>query len=298
MMAAHVRLPRMSLSTRSLGAALLLAAGASAACAQRRELASDHPQARLMGYYAAVMQFSPTGLPGALARWEVGAELTYIPSLSAEERRVGFGGTKEEDTNFCPVFPRLRASRAFGAFVVEAGWVPPVRSCGVRAHMFAGAVSRRLILAERWGAGLRAVAHGGTLNAAITCGRDAVADPLDLTCFGGHPSSDNVRPLAFGLDGFLTYGGPRSRRFEPYLLVGVRHERVRFDVNYVRDDLGGLPDLNDHERLQTTLTRIHTAVGASWGPAEKIRLGGELFYAPGALITFRGRAAFAFGRTS
>lgn len=288
----------MSLSTGSLGGALLLAAAAGAAQAQRRELASDKPQARLMGFYAAVMQFTPTGLPEAGSRLEVGGELTFIPSLSARERRVGFGGLKDEATNFCPVFPRLRVARSFGAFAVEAGYVPPLRVCGVKAHMFAGAVARRFTLAPAWGAALRASAHGGVLDGAITCSEGAVKDAADLTCFGGSPSDDKVRPLAFALDGIVTFAGWRGRRFEPYLMVGVRRERVGFDVNYVRDDVGGLPNLNDHERLQATLTRVHGALGAGWGLTGRIRLGGELYYAPGAVMTVRCRAAYGFGRGS
>lgn len=290
----------MSLSTRSLGAAsLLVAALAGAARAQRRELAADHPQSRLMGYYAAVVHFTPTGLPNPAGGIEVGGELTFIPSLTAEERLVGFGGTKGEETNSCRVFPRLRVSRAFGSLAIELGYVPPVRACGIKANLVAGAVARRFALAPSWGAAVRASAHGGVLNGAITCSGDAVQNPEDLTCLGGDPSDDDVKPLAFGLDGILTYGAS-ARRLEPYLMVGVRRERVRFDVNYVRaaGNAANLPALDDHERLQTTLTRVHAALGAAWGLTGRVRLGGELYYAPGALVTVRGRAALALGRTS
>jgi len=300
-MAPHVRLARMSLSTRSLGGAVLLAAAAGAAQAQRRQLAADNPQARLMGFYAAVMQFTPTGLPESGSRLEVGGELTFVPRLSARERQVGFGGLKDEDTNFCPVFPRLRVARSFGAFAVEAGYVPPLRVCGVKAHMFAAAVARRFTLAPAWGAALRASAHGGLLDGAITCSGGAVKDAADLTCFGGSPSDDKVRPLAFALDGIVTFAGWRGRRFEPYLMVGVRRERVGFDVNYVRlpsQSGGGYPALDDHTRLQATLTRVHGALGASGDLSGRLRLGGELYYAPGAVVTVRGRAAYGFGRGS
>ena len=291
----------MSLSTRSLGAGLLLAALAGVAQAQRRELASDNPQARLMGYYAAVMQFTPVGMPAAGSQFELGGELSYIPSLSAQDRLVGFGGLKAEQTNFCPVLPRLRAARSFGAFALEAGYVPPLRVCGVKAHLFAGALARRFALAPSWGAALRASVLGGVLGGAITCSADAVADPADLTCFGGTTSDDKVRPLAFALDGIVTYAGWHGRRLEPYLMVGVRHERVGFDVNYVRlpsQSGGNYPALDDHERLQATLTRVHGALGAAWDLSGRLRLGGELYYAPGAVVTVRGRAAYVFGRGS
>jgi hypothetical protein len=211
---------------------------------------------------------------------------------------VGFGGTKPEDTNFCPVLPRLRGALDVGLATIEAGYVPPVRACGVQAHLVALALARRVALGPAWRAGLRLSAHGGTLNAAITCGEDAVADSLDLTCFGGTPSDDDVRPLAVGLDALLGYSGWRGR-LEPYLLVGVRRERVGFDVNYTRSPaqaLPGYPAFDDHERLEATLTRVHAALGAAWTPVGRLVLGGEVFYAPGALLTARGRAALALRR--
>src|SRR3989304_1135747 len=86
-MAPHVRLARMSLSTRSLGGALLLVAAAGAVQAQRREVAADNPQARLMGFYAAVMQFTPTGLPAAGSGRRGGGGPRPPPPPAAAARR-------------------------------------------------------------------------------------------------------------------------------------------------------------------------------------------------------------------
>ncbi|MBI4541465.1 MAG: hypothetical protein HY705_00355 [Gemmatimonadetes bacterium] len=277
----------MPLSSRFAGV-LMLAVSTAAGAQERRQLSADNPQAQLMGYYAAVMQFTPTGLHDPAARLELGAEATYIPSLSERDRLVGFGGTKQEDTNFCPVFPRLRGSRAAGSWVVELGYVPPVRACGVRPHMISGALLRRIPVSSRWGAVVRASAHYGTLDAAITCGESAIADPADQTCFGGLKSDDRVRPLALALDGAFAFAGWRARRLEPYAMIGVRREDVRFDVHFVNS-----ANVLDDERLGARLTRLHAAVGAAWGPTSEIRLGAELYYAPGALLTLRTRAGYA-----
>jgi hypothetical protein len=283
-------------STRALAAALLGTAlavsGAGAARAQpTRALAPGDPQAQVMGYFAAVMQFTPIGLPDAAARWELGGELTYIPALSPSERVVGFGGTKPEATNFCPVFPRLRASAVTGAWGFEAGYLPPIRACGVLPHMVSGAVFRRFALAGRWGAVLRASAHYGTLRAPITCDAAAVADPLNQTCFGGQVSDDRLTLLSLTLDGRLTLRPGPHGALEPYLLVGVRRESVRFDVHF-QSAWGAL----DQQRLVANLTRVDAAVGAAWRLGH-LRLGGELYYAPGALLTMRSRLAWAFGGT-
>ncbi len=298
-MGRHVRLAGVSLSSRTALTALLLTAGAVALSAQeRRHLPSGDPQAQVLGYYAAIMEFTPVGLADRAGRWEVGGSLGFIPPLSAEDRAVGFGGTKLEDTNRCPVFPRLTASRAIGALGIEAGWTPPVTVCGVQANVAALALSWRLGAPDgRWAGVLRAATTVGTLDAAITCGADDIADPANQTCFAGALSDDRVAPFSLSAQAALVWTGWRRHRIEPYLLAGAGRHRMHFDVNYTRGsgNAAGLPALDDHERLSATLTRVHAAVGAAWAPAGRLRLGAELYASPGAVITMRGRAALALG---
>src|SRR5262249_58419884 len=126
-MARHVRLARMCLSSRGFALTAVLATTAAPAAAQvRRTLDRNDPQAQLMGYYAAAMAFSPIGLPDKDGRLEIGATGSLIPSLSLEDRLVAFGGTKAEDSNKCPLFPRLVASRPLGKVAVELGYTPAV----------------------------------------------------------------------------------------------------------------------------------------------------------------------------
>jgi len=271
-------------------AGLALCFLARPAQAQRRP-ASD-PEANLMAYYAAVMAFSPVGLPDAGGRWELGGSLSFIPDLPDEDRAVGFGGTKYENTNMCPVFPRLSASRSLGAWSIGAGWTPPLTVCGVTANIAAAAVGWR-----GGGPGIQAIARGsfvaGSLEAAITCGEDAVANAADQTCFGGNVSEDRVSPFSLTLEAGVA---KPSGRLEPYLLAGVSRHRVNFDVNFERTGLAPvLPDIVDHERFGATRTRFHVAGGAAWRAARALRLGAEAYLAPGALFTIRARAALAFG---
>ncbi len=284
----------MPLSSRSAILAAALACVPSLAMAQsRRVLPSGDPRTEIMGYYSAVMLFAPAGLMPAGSRVEVGGDLTFIPPLSLADRTAGFGGLKEEKTNFCPVLPRLRAGASFGRTAVVAGLTPPVTVCGVKATLLSAAVSQRFALSGNWGGAVRASALAGSLAAAITCSAAAIADTTDLTCSGGNLSDDRVKPITFALEGAITHGDGQGR-FEPYLLVGVRRERVDFDVNYTRPLATSRgPALDDHERLRATLTRVHAAAGASWSFTPRLRLGGEVFYAPGALFTVRGRASLA-----
>jgi hypothetical protein len=274
----------------------LLIAASSALAQERRvdTLASGDPEAQVMGYYAAVMHFTPAGFPDRAARWEVGGEAAYLPSLSAEQQTVGFRGTKAENTNFCPVFPRLRAAAVRGDWALEAGYLPPLRVCGVKPHMVSAALSRRFRAGGAWDGALRGAVHYGVLNAPITCNEQAVADPTNAVCFQGQVSDDRFRPFTLALEAAAIFGGLGRRRIEPYLLVGLRRDDPRLDVHFVnaQDSLD-----NAREQLESALIRAHVAAGASWAATGRLVLGGELYYAPGALLTARARAGLALGRT-
>lgn len=285
----------MILSSR-LGIALALLALAARVDAQaRRVLPADHPEAQLMGYYAAVMALTPIGTPAPGD--EIGGELSFIPNLSTDQRRVGFGGTKYEDTNRCPVLPRLRASRSRSLFTAELGYVPPLRVCGVRANLIGAALSAPLVaLHPNYRLALRLSALTGSLAAAITCSDRAVADPDDLACYQGAPSDDRVRPFALGADLVLVHAGHHAHEtLELYGLLGLRRERMRFDVNFTNTVIIAPDVFDDHERFEATLTRVHLAAGASLRVMPRLRLHGELFHAPGTLTTLRGRASWRLG---
>lgn len=249
-----------------------------------------------MGFYSAVLQFTPVGLPDARGRWEIGGALTVVPILPLEDRLVGFGGTKAEDTNRCPVYPRLVAAKDFRAVAFEGGWTPPLAVCGVRANVGALAATVTVVRSTLWAAAVRGSAVFGSIEAAITCSAAATRDAADPTCFGGDPSRDTVSPLGLALDALVTYGGLRRLGVEAYAMLGARRERIHFDVDYVRAPGGPLPALDDHQGLGTTLSRVHGAVGAVVAGPGPVRVGGELYYAPGALLTLRGRATVALGR--
>ncbi|MFI5279940.1 MAG: hypothetical protein ACHQU1_05565 [Gemmatimonadales bacterium] len=293
----------MALSSRSSAGALalLVLAAAPLAAQTRRTLDRNDPEALLMGYYAAVMQFSPIGLADKDGRLEIGVAGSIIPSLSLSDRLVGFGGTKPEDANKCPIFPRLVLAKGFGNVSVELGYTPPVSACDVKASIASAAALTRFPLSPEWDGAVRLSGVVGSLRSAITCSVSFTQDPLDQTCYGGTPSDDRVAPLSFSLDFIAAREGRQRSRLEPYFLLGFRYERVDFDANYTRTPTQGgavaLPPLDDHERTRATLAGVQLAVGASWAAAERFHLAGELYYAPGALITLRGRASVLLGGT-
>lgn len=283
---------------------MLLAVPAIFACADaaraqiaRRTVESGAPEAQLMGYYAAVMQFTPVGLPAKAGRIEIGGAATYIPAIPDEDRLAGFGGTKYENTNICKFYPRLTASFGRGRMAIEAGFTPPVEVCGVKASVISLAIGRRMALGQEWEGFARLSGFTGYADVSVTCGPEAVVTALDQTCYGGSLSSDRIAPLGLAFEYAAAYQGWRRSRIEPYLAAGIRYERVNFDVNYTRTVAQGaavgLPALDDHSRYRSNLARVHVAAGAAWDPIRNLRFGTELYYAPGAVMTLRGRVAVA-----
>ena len=258
----------------------------------RRTLDSGDPEAQLLGYYSAVLQFTPVGLPSRDGRFEIGGSITRIPTVSFEDRLVGFGGTKSENTNLCSAYPRITASKGFGRTVIEAGYTPPVKVCGVKASVLSLAIGRRMTLGRTWEGYARLGGTSGHADVSATCSAEAVLNPADQTCYGGTPSNDRIAPTSFALDFAAAWQGWQRHRLEPYFLAGFRYERIDFDVNYTRTG-AAFPDIIDHNRLRASLGRIHLATGLSWDVVRALRLGAELYYAPGALMTLRARGALA-----
>jgi hypothetical protein len=285
------------LSSRSLILAALAAAlhTVPSAAQGRRTLDPESPQAQLLGYYAAVMSFTPVGLPRP--GFSFGGTLGLVPDLSAEDRRVGFGGTKTEDTNRCPVYPRLAASwMSPRGLAVEGGYTPPVEVCGLTASVVSAAASYRFPVAPSWDGVARLSLLSGSVEGDLTCSAADTANVANRTCYGGNPSSDRIAPAGFGLD--IAFARKSASGFEPYVMMGYARERVDFDVNYTRTASvppDFLPPLDDHERMRATLTRVHMAAGIGWQLARVLRVGAEAYYEPGALLTARGSARLTFG---
>ena len=69
--------------------------------APREDLDFDRPESWGMAYFGSLLLmtgFGPAEAPGAGAV-ELGLEGGWVPRLDAEERRIGFIGSKEEDVN-------------------------------------------------------------------------------------------------------------------------------------------------------------------------------------------------------
>lgn len=279
------------------------------ACGQARELrtyGSGSPEAKLMLYYSSTIAFSPLGVPygvqasrggpmangRAMPRLEAAVELSYLPPLSAEQRTAG--SDKPEATNLAPLFVRPRlAARLPGGVALELSWIPPVRVFDVKANLFAGAVARAFDGPGRVRLVPRISALAGRVEGPITCNREtardggaALATYFALVCYG-NDSRDFFEPRHLSGE-LIVARASAAVRWEPYVAVGARAERTRFDVGVMRRD--GTRD-PDQPLLEVKTARGYGTAGVSWTGAWRTRLAAELYYAPGSAFTVRGLAA-------
>jgi hypothetical protein len=248
------------------------------------------PEGRLMGFYSDALAFSAVGAPrprrpGGV---EVGIEASYVPRLSRAQRRTG--DDKPEATNLAPVLPRPRALVALpGRVDVEGSWIPPLRVFGVTANLLSVAVTRPV--ARVGGVTLvpRLSALTGRIRGPITCNEETARDGSpDLEVYysavcHGRDSDDHFMPRQVAGEVVVTTAS-RAGPIVPYGSVGVRAERTRFDIGVIRTD--GTRD-TDHPVLTSRATRPFFTGGLTWLAGRRALASGELYYAPGSLLTVR-----------
>ena len=251
-------------------------------------------EGRLMAFYSSALAYTPVAAPTALVPWvvDVGGEATYVPWLSTRQRRVG--SDKPEATNLLPVVPRLRLAVSMPHGIrAEAGWVPPIPAFGVTANVIALAVSRTTALTTTFAITPRLSAQAGYAQGAITCYEELARGDLSqrvyygAVCYG-RESEDRFEPRHASVEVVATYG--RGWRVVPYGGLGVRSERTRFDVGVIN---GAGERHTDNPILELRATRGYGFGGATW-TGGVARLSGELYYAPGSLLTGRMVAALRF----
>jgi len=189
------------------------------------------------------------------------------------------------------VIPRPRIGIVTpGAVRVDLSWLPPARVFGAKANLYSLAVSRTL--ATRYGIAVtpRIAATGGRVRGAITCNDDLVDGTESEGIYfrrvcGNLESDDYFEPNQ--VSGELVVSQQR-RVFGlvPFVGAGVRHDDVRFDIGVLSDN--GRRNL-DHPVLAMRATRPFFVGGALFDDTRGRRVGAELYYAPGSLLTARVR---------
>jgi hypothetical protein len=237
----------------------------------------DRPEAWAMNYFTATSFMTGFGRTPALGpgQWAAAVELGHIPSLSNEQQRVGFSGSKSEDLNKSPLIGRLRALLGLpGGWIAELGYTPPVEIDGARPHALVAAAIGRLLF-ERGDFSLSARLFGqhGSVSGDITCPAElAGVEDGTINPYGCRaPSDDRLRLNYYGLE--LT---PALRRGAWQWHASLAAVRVETEVQ-VDALTHGVHDLS---RLAAKDVLPAIAVGTSRELGKHWRWGAEVLYVP------------------
>ena len=256
------------------------AAGAQTQIGFDDHLDFDRPEAWAMKWFGSVLVMTSLGGTPELAPggWELGLEGGWVPSLSEEERRVGFIGNKVEDLNRTSVVGRVRLSAGLPAgFVLTGGWMPPAEVDGVTPHLFALALGRALAEGRAFRLDLRLTGQTGTIEGDLTCPEAAVAagdDPVRNPSNCLEPSDDEMTVTTAGLEltgSWRLAGAPRLR---PYASVAGHWFDNEFQVR------ARYASVIDRTRLLSDGTTFAVTAGLDVQAGERTRLAAELFYSP------------------
>ncbi len=268
------------LNTVVLGFAILLACPALLAQDPQfvEILAKDRPEAWAMKLIGSELLPTSLGLPHHSTPWTVnlGLEVGWLPSLNAEQRMIGFNGTKEENVNRTPLFVRPRVELGLPAdFSVTLALIPPVRIGGIRPNVFAVSLGRPLLDLGRWRLSGRVYGQRGTLEGDITCDSDTVnagADPVRNPFGCQAPSEDKMTIRSAGAE----LGGAfhATDRLEPYAAVAWNYFDSDFEVNAVYSDFV------DHSLLLASGSTVSVTTGLGYQMSRRIRITGEVFFTP------------------
>jgi len=244
---------------------------------EHEQLDSDRPEAWAMNYFTATSLMTGFGKTPALrpGQWALAAELGQVPSLSAEQRQVGFSGSKAEDLNKSPVVGRLHGWVGLPCgWVGELGFTPPLEINGARPRsLFSAAIGRVVFKHADFSLSARLFGQHGSVGGDITCPSElaAVEDP-QINPYGCKaPSNDRLRMNYYGFE--LTPAFDRGA-WQWHASAAV----VRFETEVQVDAYTfGIHDLS---RLTATDVLPAFSIGASRGFAKRWRWGTEVLYVP------------------
>ena len=261
---------------------LLFALLSQAAFAQQRldnrqDLDFDRPESWGMKWVTSVALLTSFGAPedAEAGTFDLAFEAGWVPSLSKEERTIGFNGRKEEDMNKTSVFGRPRFVFGLPAkLTLTLSWLPPIEVAGVEANLVSASLGRPWFSNESWRVGSRLYAQFGTIEGDLTCSEDVVAAGNDpernpFNCL--EKSNDEVTQNYVGADITASY---KLGDWEPHFGLSVNHMDLEFQVN------SRYGNFEDHNLLVTDGITWAVTAGAGYQMTERIRVGGELFYTP------------------
>ena len=274
---------------------LLVASGATAQQAaappiqsEIQQLSFDRPESWALKYFASATLL--TGLdtprtpePGSIA---LGFEISWLPTLSEAQRRVGFDGTKVEDLNKAPFFPRPRVTIGLpNRFPLIVSGDPPLRSFGIKPKLLAVALERPVHETPDWSLGLRGYGQLGSVEAAFTCPASVLAFAPDSpsNAYGCQAESSDTATLRFaGGQLGVAYRGERLHKVSPHAAVAVNYLDLAFQVNALRDGF-----LDRTYQVSHGVTFAGSG-GISYALTGRLEAAVDLFYTPLSVSRFAG----------
>ncbi len=186
---------------RTLAVAVLLLSFALASSAGAEDIDFDRPEAWAMKYFAGVTLLTPltAGRPGA-GDVDLGFDVGYIPHLDADQRRVGFNGSKEEDLNKLPAIGRARARFGLPAgLLLDVAYLPPIEVAGVKGHVLSLGLERELGRSGSWSWSLRGHGQVGRVSGDYTCSEEVASSPpgSEGNPYGCEGPSDDTSTLNY-----------------------------------------------------------------------------------------------------
>ena len=244
-------------------------------------LAFDRPEAWALKHFDSATVLSGLETPRTLAPGSIslGVELGSLPTLSPEQRRVGFNGTKEEDLNKAPVFFRLRVTVGLPKrFSLIVAAVPPIRAFGTRPKLLALGLGRPVYESETWTVGLRGYGQVGSADAAFTCPPEVLAFTPGSAenPYGCQAESSDTATLRYaGGEVSLAYRpGGRTRVLSPHVAAGANYFDVAFQVDALTFDY------IDNTHLLSHGATFTASGGVSYPVSKRFDASFDLFYSP------------------
>jgi hypothetical protein len=245
------------------------------------ELDFDRPEAWAMAWFSAVTLPNGIGGPSGLeaGQLEVAFEGGWVPTLSEDQRRVGFTGNKVEDLNRTSAVGRPTVTVGLPrGWALEGGWMPPLEVDGVAPNLLSLAVAKSLWRGERLHLAARALVEDGSIRGDLTCSADDVASgpdtssPVFIDC--EEPSDDELEMTLYGAELQVSSRLTSVPSLSPYAALGWTHldAEFRIDARY--------NGIIDRSSLLTEGSYWTVSAGLAWEARPGWRLAGELFYAP------------------
>ena len=231
-----------------------------------------------MKYFTSVSMLTGLGArePGQPGSLEIAFEAGFIPTLSEDERRVGFVGSKVEDLNRSSLFGRVRATVGLPKrLTFTLGLTPPIEIDGVTPELVGFAIARPLVDNGSWLLNARLHGQLGKIKGDLTCPRSVagLADPELNPDDCREPSRDEATQDYIGLE--LSASPTLSnKRWTPHVAVSVNYLDLEFAVD------ARYSVFLDTMVLETNGYTYSLTGGLSYRLSDTLAIGGEIFYSP------------------